>query len=173
MLFRRWLAQARFFWERRKLVKKGDWGNTLTTQQFLLSALQTVTFDHVDLKVARGTGLVTRSGNVDDFLQALRRARYCMESDDSLVEETMRKYAPFDRTVDDYLLTVDNVPIAPTEVRRVLTEEFQPILDRFKDLGTRDVHREQYYRRHLEWMLVELREVLDALLAVSDQRLKS
>lgn len=172
MLFRRWLAQLRFYWERRKLVKEGVWGENQFTLRYLLNQLQFVTFKELNLTVAQNTHFQTRSGNVDDLLQVLRRARYCMEGDDVVVDEPMRKLANFDRTIDDYLLTVENAPIAPEEVRRVLTEELQGILNYFKDLPGRDPHRDQYYKRQLDWLLVEVRTVITALLVASDQRLK-
>lgn len=167
MSWRNWLIRRRARSERAVLQRRGVWGDTAETLQWLDELLQSCSFHTYKVTKAERLFLTTMASNVDELVQRLLRASWIVsqhEDVDRFPNTTIQRVS-----LDQYLVTESRLPIRPEEVVKVLHAPLSMFLHTLQVMHSIDDPRSNYYRRQYGQLMQDLRMLIEALLSVSDQ----
>ena len=166
MFWRKWFAAKRRQNGRTVLERQRMWGATPQTLEWLLEELLCGDLDTYRVTRGETIPIKTTVDNVDVLLQRLQRAVVIIqEIDDVDVVQIPPEYVT---TLDRFLVTVRNQPIAPTEVVKTLTPLLREFVTQMLMLLAEEHTHYGYYCRRYERLMLDLKNMLEALIAASD-----
>lgn len=168
MSWRDWFTRRRAKNERAVLERRGVWGDSLETLEWLDELLQSCSFQTYSVVKAERVFVTSLTNNVDELVQRLIRATWVVaqkEDVDRYPNALIRNL-----TLDQYLVSEFNLPIRPQEVVKVLHSPLVELLHTLQVLYSEEDPRSNYYRRQYTQLIRDLRNLMEALLKVSDQR---
>jgi hypothetical protein len=164
--WRKWFTGRRIQNERAVLERRGVWGDTPETLEWLLEQLQSCTFTNYTVGKAEQLILATTADNVDELIQRLLRATYVLqqlEDVDRYPNATMRMMS-----LDAFMLTVNQQPIRPEEVVKALVPPLREFLHAMQMLYAEEHARSSYYRRQYGQLMGDLRNLMEQMVNASD-----
>lgn len=168
MFLRRWFGKFRVEGEREHLKRRGEWGDNFQTLEVLLAHLRTCTFTYNTLLVRDAVRCTVRTDNIDQLVQIVRRAFFIMSQEADVERDPFMAKDPLAKTLDQYLISHQDIPIRPEDVVTVLGEAIDQFTQHLALLVSTEDSRSGYYQRQYSTLMAEVREVLDALLHASD-----
>lgn len=166
-----WLTRVWLRWDQNTLVKRGVWGNTEETIEFWLDLLSNDFLARIPYSQRKYTVLATRTPNVDVLVQILQRANYVMTGQEDAVMEPIQNVDLVERTLDDYLITEEDVALRAEDAVARLKQDLLPVMEHFRLMYSEDNSRLGYYRRRYGWLYTEVQTLLQALAHAGDPKL--
>lgn len=166
--WRKWLRKKRREQERKILEKRGLWGSTPETIQWLIDELKEGDFSGLDYDRRTAISLRTYHPNVDvlavqinAFVVAIKGDEY-VDYPPNLKEQI--------RTLDAFLVSVRNSPIAPENALKVLIPPVEHLVADLLIMRSEEHEKLGYYLRRGERLLNDVTVFISALVESQDMR---
>ena len=169
MFLDKWMENRRLAKEREALVDRIKTEDAVVVVGLLSDALLQQTFKNFSLDRSESVRFTTRSRNVDILTQRLKTAVYVLEIGSEVGLDANNNLEPTVLSLDSFLVTVDRLPLRPTEVLPVLSpfvSAFVKSMETHRLSGAASKHF--YYRQRYDLLLQDLLGFQRSLMSASD-----
>lgn len=166
--WRKWFRKKRRQYERRLLESKGLWGTTPETIEWLIAELKEGDFKNLNYDRRSSISIRTFHSNVDVLTVEVTAFVTAMTGENYVglpVNEKEKIH-----TLDDFLVSVYNTPIAPENALKVLIPVVDHLVADLLIMRSEEHEMLGYYLRRGERLLNDITVFISALVESQDSR---
>jgi hypothetical protein len=171
MLLRHRWQRFRYERERRKRIIRQEWGGNLESLLLICPYLKTLDLTKVRSAHLQKVNIRTRWKNIDNLITTLNRyAQSISHGEDVSPITNLHMYA-LQIPMEDFLLTIDNIPLTAEIAMGVFVEAFERFNETFQRVlvSTTDINTTlaPYYKRHTTDLLLSAHAFAEAIVTLA------